>query len=255
MMSTLDGKKGLIVGIANEHSLAYGCARHMRGAGADLAITYLNAKAEPYVRPLAKALQSEIVMPCDVTVPGQIEAVCQRIQEDWGRLDFLLHSIAYARVEDLHGRIIDCSAEGFSFAMQVSVHSFLRMAKLAEPLMTSGGCLLAMSYYGADKAVPHYNIMGPVKAALEAAVRYMAVELGAKHIRVNALSPGPVATRAASGIAHFDALLERAAKQAPEHRLVTLDDVGAYAAFLVSDEAKAITGNIAYVDAGYHVLG
>jgi enoyl-[acyl-carrier protein] reductase I len=227
----------------------------MRGAGADLAITYLNAKAEPYVRPLAKALQSEIVMPCDVTVPGQIEAVCQRIQEDWGRLDFLLHSIAYARVEDLHGRIIDCSAEGFSFAMQVSVHSFLRMAKLAEPLMTSGGCLLAMSYYGADKAVPHYNIMGPVKAALEAAVRYMAVELGAKHIRVNALSPGPVATRAASGIAHFDALLERAAKQAPEHRLVTLDDVGAYAAFLVSDEAKAITGNIAYVDAGYHVLG
>jgi enoyl-[acyl-carrier protein] reductase I len=255
MMSTLDGKKGLIVGIANEHSLAYGCARHMRGAGADLAITYLNAKAEPYVRPLAKALQSEIVMPCDVTVPGQIEAVCQRIQEDWGRLDFLLHSIAYARVEDLHGRIIDCSAEGFSFAMQVSVHSFLRMAKLAEPLMTSGGCLLAMSYYGADKAVPHSNIMGPVKAALEAAVRYMAVELGAKHIRVNALSPGPVATRAASGIAHFDALLERAAKQAPEHRLVTLDDVGAYAAFLVSDEAKAITGNIAYVDAGYHVLG
>jgi enoyl-[acyl-carrier protein] reductase I len=251
----LNGKKGLIVGIANEHSLAYGCARHFRAAGADLAITYLNAKAEPHVRPLASALGSGIILPCDVTDDGQLEAVFAEIANKWGRLDFALHSIAYARAEDLHGRIIDCSADGFAFAMQVSVHSFLRMAKLAEPLMTAGGCLLAMSYYGADKAVPHYNVMGPVKAALEAAVRYMAVDLGTKRIRVNALSPGPVATRAASGIEHFDALLERAARQAPEHRLVTLDDVGAYAAFLVSDEAKAITGNIAYVDAGYHVLG
>ena len=254
-MTTLRGKKGLIVGIANEHSLAYGCARHFRAAGADLAITYLNAKAEPHVVPLASELGSEIVLPCDVSLAGQLEAVFAAVTAKWGRLDFILHSIAYARAEDLHGRIVDCSADGFAFAMQVSVHSFLRMAKLAEPLMTSGGCLLAMSYYGADKAVPHYNVMGPVKAALEAAVRYMAVELGAKNIRVNALSPGPVATRAASGIEHFDALLERAAQQAPEHRLVTLDDVGAFAAFLVSDEAKAITGNIAYVDAGYHVLG
>ncbi len=254
-MSRLDGKKGLIVGIANEHSLAYGCARHFRDAGADLAITYLNDKAKPHVQPLASELRSEIVLPCDVTINGQLETVFEEVATKWGRLDFVLHSIAYARAEDLHGRIIDCSADGFALAMQVSVHSFLRMAKLAEPLMTSGGCLLAMSYYGADKAVPHYNVMGPVKAALEAAVRYMAVELGAKPIRVNTLSPGPVATRAASGIAHFDALLERAAKQAPEHRLVTLDDVGAYAAFLVSEEAKAITGNIAYVDAGYHVLG
>lgn len=254
-MTTLRGKEGLIVGIANEHSLAYGCARHFRAAGADLAITYLNAKAEPHVVPLASELGSEIVLPCDVSLAGQLEAVFAAVTAKWGRLDFILHSIAYARAEDLHGRIVDCSADGFAFAMQVSVHSFLRMAKLAEPLMTSGGCLLAMSYYGADKAVPHYNVMGPVKAALEAAVRYMAVELGAKNIRVNALSPGPVATRAASGIEHFDALLERAAQQAPEHRLVTLDDVGAFAAFLVSDEAKAITGNIAYVDAGYHVLG
>jgi len=254
-MNMLNGKRGLIVGIANEHSLAYGCARHFRAAGADLAITYQNAKAEPHVRPLASELASKIVLPCDVTVDGQLEAVFEEVATKWGRLDFVLHSIAYARAEDLNGRIIDCSADGFAFAMQVSVHSFLRIAKLAEPLMTSGGCLLAMSYYGADKAVPHYNVMGPVKATLEAAVRYMAVELGGQRIRVNALSPGPVATRAASGIAHFDALLERAAKQAPEHRLVTLDDVGAYAAFLVSDEAKAITGNIAYVDAGYHVVG
>ena len=254
-ISTLEGKKGLIVGIANEHSLAYGCARHFHAAGADLAITYLNAKAEPYVRPLATALGSDIILPCDVSVPGQLEAVYAAIAERWQRLDFALHSIAYARTEDLHGRITDCSVDGFAFAMQVSVHSFLRMAKLAEPLMTSGGCLLAMSYYGADKAVAHYNVMGPVKAALEAAVRYMAVELGPKYIRVNALSPGPVATRAASGIEDFDELLERAVSLAPEHKLITIDDVGALAAFLVSDAAKAITGNIAYVDAGYHVVG
>ena len=249
----LTGKKGLIVGVANEHSLAYGCARCFRAAGADLAITYLDAKTERYVRPLALELGSPITRACDVSVAGQLEAVFQEIAAKWGRLDFALHAIGYARAEDLHGRIIDCSTEGFAFAMQVSVHSFLRMAKLAEPLMASGGSLLAMSYYGAEKAVPHYNVMGPVKAALEAAVRYMAVDLGAKGIRVNALSPGPVAARSASGIDHFDELLEQAAKQAPEHQLVTADDVGAFAAFLVSD--KAITGNIAYVDAGYHVLG
>ena len=182
-MSTLNGKKGLIIGIANEHSLAYGCARHFRAEGAALAITYLNAKAEPFVRPLAATLQSEIFMPCDVTAPGQIEAVYERIAKDWGRLDFVQHSIAYARKEDLHGRITDCSAEGFAVAMAVSVHSFLRMAKLSEPLMTAGGCLLAMSYYGAEKAIAHYNVMGPVKAALEAAVRYMALELGRTGIR------------------------------------------------------------------------
>ncbi|MGO4871276.1 MAG: enoyl-ACP reductase FabI [Roseiarcus sp.] len=254
-MKSLKGKKGLIVGLANEHSLAYGCARHFRAAGADLALTYLNAKTEPYVRPLAWALGSQITRACDVSVAGQLDAVFEEIAAKWGRLDFALHSIGYARAEDLHGRVVDCSADGFALAMQVSVHSFLRMAKLAEPLMASGGCLLTMSYYGADKAVPHYNVMGPVKAALEAAVRYMAVELGPQHIRVNALSPGPVPTRSGTGIAHFDELLERAAKQAPAHRLVTLDDVGALAAFLVSDAAKAVTGNIAYVDAGYHVLG
>jgi enoyl-[acyl-carrier protein] reductase I len=254
-MSSLTGKKGLVVGVANEHSLAYGCARAFRSAGADLAVTYLNAKAESYVRPLAEALDSPIVMPCDVTADGELEAVYEEIASKWGRLDFVLHSIAFAKADDLHGRIVDCSADGFSFAMQVSVHSFLRMAKLAEPLMLDGGTMLAMSYYGAEKAVPHYNIMGPVKAALEAAVRYMAVELGEKQIRVNALSPGPVATRAASGIAHFDELLERATEAAPEHRLVTLEDVGGLAAFLVSNAAKAITGNICYVDAGYHVTG
>ena len=222
-MTTLSGKKGLIVGIANEHSLAYGCARHFRAAGAELAITYISAKAEPYVRPLARALQSEIFMPCDVTAPGQLEAVFGRIAEDWGRLDFVQHSIAYARKEDLSGRITDFSAEGFAVAMNVSVQSFLRMAKLSEPLMTAGGCLLTMSYYGAEKAIAHYNVMGAVKAPLEAAARYMALELGQARIRVNALSPGPVKTRAASGIDHFDELLERAAREASE-RTVELRD-------------------------------
>lgn len=251
---SLDGKKDLVIGIANEHSLAFGCAAAMREAGAELAVTYLDARAEPYVAPLAQRLAASIVQPCDVTVPGELEAVFERIGRDWGRLDFAVHSIAYARKEDLHGRLIDCSADGFAFAMQVSVHSFLRLARLAEPLMGNGGCLLAMSYYGAEKAVSHYNVMGPVKAALESAVRYMAVDLGQRQIRVNALSPGPVRTRAASGIDHFDELIARAVAAAPEHRLVTPADVGDLAAFLVSDAARSVTGNIAFVDAGYHAV-
>ncbi len=253
--SSLNGKKGLIVGMANEHGLAYGCARRFRALGADLAITYLNEKTERYVRPLVEELGCEIARQCNVAVEGQLEAIFEEIAAKWGRLDFALHAIGFARAEDLHGRLIDCSASGFAHAMQVSVHSFLRMAKLAEPLMTkSGGCLLAITFYGAEKAIENYNLMGPVKAALESSVRYMAVELGEKGIRVNAISPGPVATRSASGLKHFDELLERAAARAPEHRLVTADDVGALAAFLVSDAAKAVTGNISYVDAGYHVV-
>ena len=253
VMSALDGKKGLIVGIANEHSLAYGCARHMHAAGAELAITYLNAKTEPYVRPLAQTLQSEIVLPCDVTVPELIDAVYERIRKQWGRLDFLLHSIAYCPKDDLHSRVVDCSRNGFNEAMDVSVHSLIRMARLAEPLMAEGGCLLTLSYYGAEKVVDRYNIMGPVKAALVATVRYLAAELGRKGIRVNAVSPGPLKTRAASGIDHFDELINQARARAPERQLVTIEDVGAIAADLVSDSAHSVTGNIAFVDAGYHV--
>ena len=254
-MKSLAGKRGLVVGIANASSLAYGCAQQFRDAGSELAITYRNSKAEPFVRPLAESLGSTILLPCDVMKPGELEAVYEHIRKVWGRLDFALHSIAFAPKVDLHGRLTDCSAEGFSLAMQVSVHSFVRMARLSEPLMSDGGTLLAMSYYGAEKVVEHYNVMGPVKAALEAAARYLAVELGPKRIRVNVLSPGPVKTRAASGIDHFDELLERAVNTAPEHNLVTPDDVGALATFLVSDGAKAITGNISYVDGGYHVVG
>ena len=252
---SLKGKKGLIVGIANRNSIAYGCAEVLHGAGAELAVTYLNAKAEPFVRPLAEGLGSPIVVPCDVREPGQLEAVFSRIQKEWGRLDFLLHSIAYAPKEDLHSRITDCSQAGFAMAMDVSCHSFVRMARLAEPLMTDGGCLLTVTFYGTEKVVEEYNLMGPVKAALESCVRYMAAELGPKRIRVHALSPGPLKTRAASGIERFDELLDRARARTPEHRLVGIEDVGNVAAFLVGDGAAALTGNIEYVDAGYHIVG
>jgi enoyl-[acyl-carrier protein] reductase I len=251
----LKSKKGLIVGIANRNSIAYGCAEVLHGAGAELAVTYLNAKAEPFVRPLAEGLGSPIVVPCDVLEPGQLEGVFSRIQKEWGRLDFLLHSIAYAPKEDLHSRITDCSQAGFAMAMDVSCHSFIRMARLAEPLMTNGGCLLTVTFYGAEKVVEEYNLMGPVKAALESCVRYMAAELGPKRIRVHALSPGPLKTRAASGIERFDELLDLARARTPEHRLVGIEDVGNVAAFLVSDGAAALTGNIEYVDAGYHIVG
>ena len=251
----LKSKKGLIVGIANRNSIAYGCAEVLHGAGAELAVTYLNAKAEPFVRPLAEGLGSPFVVPCDVREPGQLEGVFSRIQKEWGRLDFLLHSIAYAPKEDLHSRITDCSQAGFAMAMDVSCHSFIRMARLAEPLMTNGGCLLTVTFYGAEKVVEEYNLMGPVKAALESCVRYMAAELGPKRIRVHALSPGPLKTRAASGIERFDELLDLARARTPEHRLVGIEDVGNVAAFLVSDGAAALTGNIEYVDAGYHIVG
>jgi enoyl-[acyl-carrier protein] reductase I len=252
---SLAGKKGLVIGIANEHSIAFGCAQAFRREGADLAITYLNAKAEPYVRPLAEALQSCIIAPCDVREPGQLEALFALVQRQWGRLDFLLHSIAFAPKEDLHSRVVDCSQEGFALAMDVSCHSFIRMAHLAEPLMTDGGCLLTVTFYGSEKVVEEYNLMGPVKAALESSVRYMAAELGTKRIRVHALSPGPLKTRAASGIDRFDELLERTRTRTPDHHLVSIEDVGCVAAFLASDDAKALTGNLEYIDSGYHVLG
>ena len=242
------------MGIANEQSIAYACARQFRELGADLAITYLNAKAEPYVRPLAEDLDAGLVLPCDVREPDQLESVFERIQGYWGKLDFLLHSIAYAPREDLHGRLVDSSQDGFSMAMDVSCHSFIRMARLAEPLMADGGCLLTVTFYGAEKVVEDYNLMGPVKAALESSVRYMAAELGSKRIRVHALSPGPLKTRAASGLNRFDELMERAAERAPQHQLADINDVAATAALLVGDQARTLTGNLIYVDAGYNIV-
>ena len=251
----LAGKKGLVIGIANEHSIAYGCAEAFRALGADVAITYLNERAKPYVEPLARRLEAPILLPCDVSQPGQLETVFEAIAQRWGRLDFALHAIAFAPKEDLHGRLADCSRDGFLTAMDVSCHSFIRMAHLAEPLMPNGGALFTMSYYGAEKVIEHYNVMGPVKAALECAVRYLASELGPKGIRVHAISPGPIKTRAASGIDHFDELMERAAKRAPERSLVSIEDVGVATAVLATDYAKLITGETVYVDGGYHIIG
>jgi len=250
----LQGKRGLVVGIANDQSIAWGCARALSAAGAQLALTWLNDKARPHVEPLAQQLGAAIMAPLDVSVPGQLEALFAQIEREWGGLDFLVHSIAFAPKQDLHGRVTDSSADGFAQAMDVSCHSFMRMAKLAEPLMRQGGSLMAMTYLGAEEVIADYGLMGPVKAALEASVRYLAAELGPAGIRVNAISPGPLATRAASGIAHFDRLLADAETRSPMRRLASIDDVGALCAFLAGDGARSITGGTLYVDGGYNIL-
>jgi enoyl-[acyl-carrier protein] reductase I len=252
---SLAGKKALVIGIANDQSIAYGCARAFREQGADLAVTYLNEKAERHVRPLAEALGAEIILPLDVTRDGQFSELFDRIRQQWGRIDICLHSIAFCPREDLHARVTDVSRAGFTTAMDVSVHSFIRMVRRAIPLMPRGGTCMTVSFYGAEKVVEHYNIMGPVKAALESVTRYMAAELGPRGISVHALSPGPLKTRAASGIAEFDELLNQAAERAPTHQLATIEQVGAYAAFLASSEAANVTGGVHYIDGGYHIVG
>lgn len=254
MAGGLTGRRGLITGIANEHSIAWGCARAMHAAGAELAITWLNDKARAFVEPLAERVHAPIRMPLDVEADGELDALLDHIGTQWGSLDFVLHSIAFAPRDDLHGRVTDCSPAGFARAMDVSCHSFIRLAHLAEPLMPSGGTLLTLTYVGADEVVANYGVMGPVKAALESSVRYLAAELGSAGIRVNAVSPGPLLTRAASGIAHFDQLMADAAAQSPLRRAVDIADVGALCTFLVTDGARAITGDTIYVDAGYHIL-
>jgi enoyl-[acyl-carrier protein] reductase I len=251
---SLEGRKGLVTGIANDQSIAWGCAKAFRGLGAELAVTYLNDKAKPFVEPLARQVEAPILMPLDLRVEGQLEAVFARIAQEWGRLDFVLHSIAYAPKEDLQGRVVDCSKAGFLLAMEISCWSFIRMAKLAEPLMDRGGALFCMTYYGSQMVVEHYGIMGPVKAALESATRYLAAELGPKGIRVHAISPGPLKTRAASGIPEFDELLHKAQAKAPVRSLVSIDDVGLATAYLATDAAKLITGSTLYIDGGYHII-
>lgn len=250
----LKGLKALVVGIANEHSIAYGCARAFRELGADLAITYLNEKSKPYVQPLAEALQAPILMPLDVSRPGELEAVFERVKREWGRLDILVHSIAWAPKDDLQGGLLDSSADGFAKAMDISCHSFVRMAKLAAPLMTEGGTMFAMSYLGANRVVPNYNLMGPVKAALEASCRYLAHELGPRRIRVHPISPGPLKTRAASGLKDFDLLLNEASQRAPVGELVDIMDVGFACAYLATPYARRMTGATLYVDGGMNIM-
>ncbi len=248
------GKKALVLGIANEHSIAYGCACAFRKLGAELAITYLNDKAKPYVEPLAQQLEASIFAPLDVEQEGQMEAVFECVRHTWGRLDIALHAIAFAPKEDLQGGLLNCSAAGFGLAMDVSCHSFVRMARLAAPLMTEGGTLFALSYHGANKVIPSYAVMGPVKAALEAAVRYLAHELGPRGIRVHAISPGPIQTRAASGLKDFDLLLSEAARRAPVGELVDIDDVGMAIAYLATPFARRVTGSTLYVDGGLNIM-
>ena len=250
----LKGKKALVIGVANDSSIAYGCAKAFRELGADLAITYLNDKAKPHVEPLARELEASLLLPLDVAVPGALERVFDEVTAKWGKLDILVHSIAFAPKEDLQGGLLNCSAEGFSKAMDVSCHSFVRMAKLAAPLMTDGGTMFAMSYHGAAKVVPTYSVMGPVKAALEASCRYLAYELGGKGIRVHAISPGPLKTRAASGLKDFDLLLVEAAQRAPIGELVDIMDVGFACAYLATPFARRISGGTVYVDGGVNIM-
>jgi enoyl-[acyl-carrier protein] reductase I len=254
-MFDLSGKKALVVGVANNQSIAWGCAQALKHQGAELAITYLNDKAEPFVRPLAERLDAEIIEPLDVRDDSQVDALFAKITQDWGKLDIVLHSIAFCPKEDLHGRVVDCSREGFSAAMDISVHSFIRMIRHAEPLMPNGGTCITVSFYGSEKVVENYNVMGPVKAALESVTRYVAAELGPKGISVHALSPGPLKTRAASGIDHFDKLITSTAERTPTHQLATIEDIGAYAAFLASSDASNVTGGIHMIDGGYHIVG
>lgn len=250
----LAGYKALVVGIANENSIAYGCAEAFRAVGAEVGVTYLNEKARPHVEPLAHSLDASIVAPLDVSQPGQLEALFERIGKQWGKLDILVHSIASARKEDIKGGLLDCSADGFALAMDISVHSFVRMAKLAAPLMTDGGTMFAMTYHGARKVVPNYNVMGPVKAALEAACRYLAYELGPQGIRVHSISPGPLKTRAASGLKDFDLLLNEAQARAPVGELVDIMDVGFTCAYLATPYARRLTGETVYVDGGVNIM-
>jgi enoyl-[acyl-carrier protein] reductase I len=250
----LTGHKALVVGIANDQSIAYGCAKAFRDAGAEIAVTWLNEKARPHVEPLARALEAPITGALDVAVPGQLEAVFDQIRQRWGKLDILVHSIAFAPLEDLRGGLLDCSAEGFAKAMDISCHSFVRMARLAAPLMADGGTMFAMSYLGANRVVPNYNVMGPVKAALEASCRYLAYELGPRRIRVHAISPGPLKTRAASGLKDFELLLNEATRKAPLGELVDIMDVGYACAYLATPFAHRVTGGTVYVDGGTNII-
>jgi enoyl-[acyl-carrier protein] reductase I len=254
-MGELSGKTAVLVSVANEASIAAGCARVFHRNGARQILTCRNDRAEARARPVADAVNAEALLHLDVTRPQDLDALFDSVAERFGRLDILVHSLAFAPKRDLHGGLLNCSVEGFATAMTVSCHSLIELSRRAAPLMSDGGSILTMSYYGSEKVVQNYAVMGPVKAALEASVRYLAAELGEKNIRVNAISPGPIPTRAASGLAHFDDLMADAAERAPQHRLVSADEVGEMASFLCADRGRALTGGVHYVDAGVSILG
>ncbi|MDZ4842665.1 MAG: enoyl-ACP reductase FabI [Hyphomicrobium aestuarii] len=249
------GKRGLILGVANNRSIAWGIAKACRMQGAEIALTYQGDALKKRVVPLAEELGSDIVLPCDVTDTASMDAVFADIAARWGRLDFLVHAIAYADKAELDGRYVDTSEKNFTQSLLISCYSFTALAKRAEPLMTSGGSLLTLTYYGAEKVMPHYNVMGVAKAALEASVRYLAADLGKGNIRVNAISAGPIKTLAASGISDFRYILKWNEYNSPLRRTVTIEDVGGAGLYLLSDLSRGVTGEIHHVDSGYHVQG
>ena len=249
------GKRGLIMGVANDRSIAWGIAQAVRAQGAELAFTFQGEALEKRVRPLAAEAGSKIILPCDVTDESSIDAVFKTIEKEWGGLDFLVHAIAYSDKNELDGMYLDTTRANFLKTMDISVYSFTSVAQRAVPLMKNGGSLVTMSYYGAERVMPHYNVMGVAKAALEASVRYLATDLGGKNIRVNAISAGPIKTLAASGIGDFRYILKWNELNAPLRRNVTIDDVGRAGLFLLSDLGSGVTGEIMYVDGGYNTIG
>ncbi|MEM6946307.1 MAG: enoyl-ACP reductase FabI [Pseudomonadota bacterium] len=255
MSGLMAGKRGLILGVANDRSIAWGIAKVCAEQGAELALTYQGEALEKRVRPLAESVGSPIVMPCDVTDAASMDAVFAEVSSRWGRLDFLVHAVAYADKEELKGRYLETSEDNFSRSMLISCYSFTALAQRAEPLMTEGGSLLTLTYYGAERVMPHYNVMGVAKAALETSVRYLAVDLGRNNIRVNALSAGPIKTLAASGIGDFRYILKWNELNAPLKRNVSQEDVGKAGFYLLSDLSSGVTGECHHVDCGYHVVG
>lgn len=253
MENLLQGRKGLILGLANEHSIAYGCAQLARQQGAEIVATCVNERAYEFVEPLANSMDIPLLV-CDVEKEDDLQQAVESAATRLGKIDFVVHSIAWAPLEDLHAQVVDSSPEGFARAMSVSCHSFARLGKLCAPYMAKGGSLVTMSYLGSEAVIPHYGLMGPVKAALESLVRYMAAELGPQGIRVHAVSPGPIPTRAASGIEEFGQLMANAQQKSPLNRLVTLEEIAALCGFLCSDLSSAMTGQTIFVDAGFHVV-
>ncbi|MDX5359916.1 MAG: enoyl-ACP reductase FabI [Alphaproteobacteria bacterium] len=251
----MKGKRGLIMGVANDKSIAWGIAQACAAAGAEMAFTYQGDALKKRVIPLAEQLGSTLVLPCDVTDPASVDAVFAELERTWGRLDFLVHAIAYSDKDQLRGRYVDTTYDNFAITMNVSCYSFTAVAQRAEKLMTEGGSMVTLTYYGAEKVMPHYNVMGVAKAALEASVRYLAMDLGPKNIRVNAISAGPIRTLAASGIGDFRYILKWNEYNSPLRRSVTLEDVGKTGMYLLSDLGSGVTGEVQHVDCGYHVVG